>query len=104
MAHQSLGNEVTPDGIVHRCSCGWVSRPCFSNMIASIEGQDHREATGNAGVEPPPAPSNADALAALESLHRSACEHHQVAGMGEYEVIRRALGVPGMGAEASDGR
>jgi hypothetical protein len=51
MTHQSLGNEVTPDGIVHRCSCGWVSRPCFSNMIASVEGQDHRAAAaGNAGV------------------------------------------------------
>lgn len=46
MTHQSIGNEVTPDGIVHRCSCGWVSRPCFSNMIASLEGQEHRDAAG----------------------------------------------------------
>lgn len=44
LEHASLGNEVTPDGIVHRCSCGWVSRPCFSNMVASNLGADHREA------------------------------------------------------------
>lgn len=43
--HNSLGNEVIPgEGIVHRCSCGWVSRPCFSNAVASNLGTDHREA------------------------------------------------------------
>jgi hypothetical protein len=45
-------------------------------------------ATGTPGVG---ASVTTDALAALDSLHRSACEHHQVAGMGEYEVIRAAL-------------
>jgi hypothetical protein len=49
MTHQSLGNEVTPEGIVHRCSCGWVSRPCFSNAVASNEGQDHRDAASADG-------------------------------------------------------
>ncbi len=40
--HESAGNEVTADGIVHRCSCGWVSPPCFSNAAASCLGIDHR--------------------------------------------------------------
>lgn len=35
-------NEVRENGIVHVCSCGWVSRPCFSSMIASVEGMRHR--------------------------------------------------------------
>jgi len=43
MEHKSMGNTVTDDGIVHRCSCGWISRSCFSNAIASIEGEAHRE-------------------------------------------------------------
>jgi hypothetical protein len=47
--HKSEGNEVTADGIVHRCSCGWVSRACFSNMIASSLGMAHREAQSNTG-------------------------------------------------------
>jgi hypothetical protein len=53
MTHASMGNEVTPKGIVHRCSCGWVSPPCFSNLIASVQGQEHREAAGRLldGVE-----------------------------------------------------
>ncbi len=41
--HKSNGNEVVEGGIVHRCSCGWTSRPCLSNAIASLEGMDHRE-------------------------------------------------------------
>lgn len=36
-------NEIRDDGVVHVCSCGWVSRPCFSSAIASCEGMDHRE-------------------------------------------------------------
>ncbi len=43
MEHRSMGNEAVEGGIVNRCTCGWVSRPCFSNSIASIEGQNHRD-------------------------------------------------------------
>lgn len=32
-----------PGGIVARCICGWVSRPCFSSMVASNEFQTHRD-------------------------------------------------------------
>lgn len=49
--HQSQGNEVIDGGIVHRCSCGWVSRPCFSNMLASLEGMNHRDATSHLSSE-----------------------------------------------------
>lgn len=41
--HYSIGNEVQPDGIVSKCVCGWISRPAFSNMIATILGEEHRE-------------------------------------------------------------
>lgn len=41
--HVGLHNEVRDGGIVHVCSCGWISRPCFSSIIASNEGQDHRD-------------------------------------------------------------
>lgn len=41
--HRSMGNEVVKGGIIHKCSCGWVSRPCFSNMTASALGMDHRD-------------------------------------------------------------
>ncbi len=40
--HKSLGNYVEEDGVVNKCSCGWVSRPCFSPAIATIEGRKHR--------------------------------------------------------------
>jgi hypothetical protein len=50
MKHEGLFNEVVTGGIVHRCSCGWVSRPCFSNAIASNEGADHREAAAKSDV------------------------------------------------------
>lgn len=36
-------NEVRDGGVVHICSCGWVSRPCFSSAVASGEGMDHRD-------------------------------------------------------------
>jgi len=36
-------NEVVDGGVVHVCSCGWISRKCFSPAIASCEGMDHRE-------------------------------------------------------------
>lgn len=44
---ESMGNEVTLTGIVHRCSCGWVSRPCFSNAVAPVLGAEHRAGTEN---------------------------------------------------------
>ncbi len=45
MACKPVHNEITKEGIVHVCSCGWRSRPCFSSMVASCEGIDHREKT-----------------------------------------------------------
>ncbi len=53
MEHKSLGNEVVKGGIIHRCSCGWVSRECFSNGAASCLGMDHRdEAAAEARLKP----------------------------------------------------
>lgn len=47
MEHTSRGNEMvrseTGTGIVHTCSCGWQSRPCFSNAMASVLGMEHRD-------------------------------------------------------------
>lgn len=43
MPHQGLCNEVIPGGVIHRCSCGWISRPWFSGMLASADGERHRE-------------------------------------------------------------
>lgn len=43
MEHVGLRNEVRSGGIVHVCSCGWESRECFTSMVASCEGIDHRE-------------------------------------------------------------
>jgi hypothetical protein len=41
--HHVGHNEVREGGVVHVCSCGWESRPCFSSAVASNEGADHRE-------------------------------------------------------------
>lgn len=43
MDHQPEGNHVVVGGIVHICTCGWRSRPWFSNMLASAAGEAHRE-------------------------------------------------------------
>lgn len=58
--HRSFGNEVVEGGIVHHCSCGWTSRKCFSNGVASLVGEEHREEYGGgaettAGVRSTPA-------------------------------------------------
>lgn len=49
--HVTNGNETTAGGIVHRCSCGWISRPCFSNATATLEGIAHREVEAAAAFE-----------------------------------------------------
>lgn len=51
MEHTSKGNTATDSGIVHTCSCGWVSRPCFSNAIASVEGMNHRDSEEAHSIE-----------------------------------------------------
>lgn len=46
MAEHKLINGtlvVTQDGVVAKCSCGWVSRPCFTSMTASCLFMDHQE-------------------------------------------------------------
>jgi len=34
---------TTKDGVVAKCICGYVSRPCFSSFIASLEFRNHCE-------------------------------------------------------------
>jgi len=41
--HQPDGNHIVTGGIIHLCSCGWRSRPWFSNILASAAGVAHRE-------------------------------------------------------------
>src|SRR5678810_809123 len=43
MEHLPEGNHVVVGGIVHLCTCGWRSRPWFSNALASAAGLQHRE-------------------------------------------------------------
>lgn len=41
--HRLVDDTLTrePEGIVARCVCGWVSRPHFSSMTASLSFQKH---------------------------------------------------------------
>lgn len=45
--HKLIDNTLVVEGtgpskgVYAKCTCGWVSRPCFSGMIASIEFDDH---------------------------------------------------------------
>jgi hypothetical protein len=45
LKHRLIGNtlKADEDGIYAKCTCGWVSRPCFSSLIASNEFCDHQE-------------------------------------------------------------
>lgn len=47
--HNLVGSTLirVDDGIVARCTCGWVSRECFSSLIASSIFRDHQEAAKN---------------------------------------------------------
>jgi hypothetical protein len=45
LKHRLIGNtlKADEDGVYAKCICGWVSRPCFSSLIASNEFCDHQE-------------------------------------------------------------
>ncbi len=54
--HKLIGGTLVADrdGVRAHCTCGWVSRPCFSSMVCSCVWDDHvTEATGKEVVRNP---------------------------------------------------
>ena len=45
LKHRLIGSTLNAeaDGVYAKCICGWVSRPCFSSLIASNVFCDHQE-------------------------------------------------------------
>jgi hypothetical protein len=55
LKHRLIGNtlKAAEGGVFAECICGWVSRPCFSSLIASNEFCDHQEEAMSALKETP---------------------------------------------------
>lgn len=54
---------VEANGIVARCECGWVSRPYFSGLVASLEFAHHQ------GVSDPTIAETRGWNAAIDAVH-----------------------------------
>lgn len=52
--HRMIGDTMVRerDGIVAKCTCGWVSRPYFSGMSATVAFRDHQREAKEARAQP----------------------------------------------------
>ena len=50
MKHELVGKslDIEVDGVIARCTCGWISRGHFSGFTASAAFQEHKEESDDA--------------------------------------------------------
>lgn len=68
--HELVNGTLTreSDGIMAKCTCGWVTRGRFSSFAASAAFQEHQESP----ADPPPPPWPESMLKTLSEEERAA--------------------------------